>query len=345
MEVYALDSSFQTVTVNIPYFNLQWNRKYYEAGDFSMEVASDTFDPKWAYVGTSERPELGVVQKIEYSSDGKATVQVSGFFYEKILDDKVCYPRYKANASTTEQACRNILSKYKSDIPVELAAANSPMLGDRTQSDFVDDELGTKLYSILETRELSQRITYDYAADKLIWNVWQGKDRTQDQTENAWAVFSSDFGNIASESVSTDTSDWKNYCIIPAAEDDNGKETIVVYADLSGGGYKRQMVLDKRSSKQEDDQTLAEFKESLVQEGIEELLDHQVVEDVDIESAEDSGYLFNFDLGDKCDILIPRVGIEIQARIVEVEEVFKSSGHTVTLGFGNKRISNLRRRS
>lgn len=343
MEVYALDSDFQTVTVNVPYFNLQWNRKYYEAGDFSMEVDASYYDPSWAYIGTSERPELGMVQKIEYSSEGTATVQVSGFFYEKRLDDKVCYPRYVGNASTTEQACRSIISKYKEDIPIELAAANSPMLGDRTQSDFSDDDLGTKLYSILETRELSQRIEYDYENDRLIWSVWQGKDRTQDQSENPWATFSTDFGNVKSESVTSDDSDYKNYCIIPAAEDDAGKETITVYVDLSGGGYKRKIVLDKRSSKPEEDQTDADFRESLQQEGLEKLLEHQIVQDVDIDSADESGYNFNYDLGDLCDILIPRVGLQMQARIVEVSEVFKSSGHSVTLGFGNKRISNLRR--
>lgn len=343
MEVFALNSNLELVTVNIPYFNLQWHRRYYEAGEFSMQVDANHYDPEWAYIGSSERPEIGMVQKVEYSSGGSSTVQLSGFFLEKMLDDKACYPRYVGSASTTEQACRAIFTKYKSDVPISLSAANSPMLGDSTKSDFSDDPLGEKLYSILESRELSHRVTRDNETGELYWGVWQGLNRTQGQNVNPWATFSSDFGNVKSESVVLDASDYKNYCIIPAAEDDAGKETVVEYADLSGGGYKRIMVLDKRSSKPEDGQTDADFRESLRQEGLEALLERQSIQDVDIDSADESGYNFNYDLGDLCDVLIPRLSISVEARIVEAYEVFKSSGHSVTLGFGNKRISNFRR--
>lgn len=342
IEVYALDSGFQLVTVNIPYTNLQWNRKYYEAGDFSMQVPIEAFDPSWAYVGSSERPEFGVVQKVDYTQDQTEYVQVSGFFYEKVLDDKVCYPRYTGDVSSTETAVRNILTKYKADIPIELGQANSPLLGERTQSDFSDDYLGTKLYSILETRELSQRVVYDYVNDRLVWGVWQGLDRSQSQDDNPWAVFSSAFGNVEQADVTQDVSDYKNYCIIPANADDNGKESVVEYVDWSNGGYQRQMVLDRRSSRPEEDQTDADFRAGLQQEGAEALLEHQVVQDVDVDADED-GYMRDYDLGDRCDIIIPTLGIDVEARIVEVSEVFKSGAHTVTLGFGNKRLSNLQR--
>ena len=338
IELYALGESFEVLAVCVPYTNLQWNRRYYEAGDFSMQVARDQFDPAWRYLWSPSRPEVGMVQKVAYTGEGFAgTVQVSGFFAEKMLDDAVCYPRYVGDEPTTEGACRAIFSAFAGDLPISLGAAGDPMVGDRTRSDFSDDELGSKLYSILETREASCRVRYDFEGDELIFEVWKGLDRTQGQSVNPWAVFSTAWGNLSGESVNSDESAYRNVCIVPAYEGEDGVETVTVTVDLSAEGErKRRMVLDKRSSKPEEGQSLEDFKAALEQEALEKLADKQPEVEVDAEVS--SGYLESWDLGDRVSIDVPAVGISMEARVVEVAEVFKSSGHEVTPTFGNKKI-------
>lgn len=92
LQVYAMDIKFNRVTVNIPYTSLQWNRKYYEVGTFEMCVPVDVYDKSWKYIGTTERYEVGIVQKVEYSDEGvygqKDTVVVSGFFLEEMLNSR-----------------------------------------------------------------------------------------------------------------------------------------------------------------------------------------------------------------------------------------------------------------
>ena len=103
MEVYGLDDKFGLVTAAIPYFNLQWNRKYYEAGDFSIQISADVYDPSWAYIMTHDRPEVGVVQKLQYTNNGgEKLVQLSGFFAEQRLNGIVASPRFVADLSKTE---------------------------------------------------------------------------------------------------------------------------------------------------------------------------------------------------------------------------------------------------
>lgn len=344
MEVYALDSDFNLIIVGIPFDNLQWTRRYYEAGEFAMQVALSVYDSRWVYIGTNDRPELGMVQKIESNEDEPDQVLVSGFFCEKMLDDKTCYPRYKGDAAHTETAVRNIFSRYRDDIPVSLGEPNNPPLGDRTQSDFSDNELGRKLYSILESRELSYRVLYDFAENTLKFEVWQGIDRTQSQTENAYQVFSSEFGNLGGRSVDFDSSDWKNYAIVPCdgRESDNVEQR-TLYIDLSGGGYRREIVIDMRGSHPEEGQSSADFEASVRQEALEDLTGYALIEDIDISIVGDEGYMSDFDLGDKCDVVLSDFGLAMESRIIEVYEVFKAEGHTVTVGLGNKRISNIRR--
>lgn len=340
MNVYALDEHFNLITMAIPYDNLQWNRRYYEAGDFIMQIPLEVFDDSWKYIGTADRPELGMVQKTQKAD--RDLYLVSGFFCEKMLDDKVCYPRYIGDVAKTETAVRNIFSRYKADIPVELGPANDPLLGDRTQSDFSDDELGKKLYRILESRECTYSVVYDFVNNDLRFKVWQGKDRTQSQNVNSLQTFSSQFGNILDSRTDFDDSAFKNYAIIPVNADDNGKEQQTYYLDWSNGGYKKQIVFDMRSSKPEDNQTMAQFKDAILQESMEKLLSYAKIEDIEVDVLE-SGYMTDFDIGDKCDVILTDVHVAAETRIVEINEVFKEGGHTVSVGLGNKRISNIRR--
>lgn len=340
IQLYALDDKFRMVTVNIPYTNLQWTRRYYDFGDFSAQIPLKHFDESWAYIGSPDRKELGIVQK-ELASDFDH-IQVSGFFAEKMLDYKACYPRYIGDAQKTETAVRRIFERYKDGLPIKLGPENSPLLGDRTQSDFSDDQLGTKLYSILESRECSYSVRYDFMQNQLYLDVWQGLDRTSSQSKNPFQTFSYEFGNVMERTMDFDDSDYFNYVIIPANADDNGVEQQTFYLDWTNGEPRRSFVKDMRSSRPEDGQSMADFKEACIQEAIEALMSRRKVESVDL-NVVDKGYMTDYDLGDKCDVMLSDLGISMQTRIVEVSEVFKADGHTLTVGLGNKRISNIRR--
>lgn len=341
MQLYALDSEFNLITMAIPYEVLQWNRRYYEAGHFLMQIPEEVFDPTWAYIGSKDRPELAMYQKFATTEDN--SLIVGGFFCEAMLDECACYPRYVGDVQKTEQAVRNLFTKYAAGrVPIELGEPNDPLMGDRTQSDFSDNELGKKLYSILEPRELSYRVEYDYVMKKLLLGVWQGLDRTQSQNVNPNKTFSLEFGNIADKDVNFDNSDYKNYGIIPCNADDNGKERNTYYLDWRQEGERRRdLVIDLRSMKPEDGQSMANFQQAVLQEATEKLLARQKIEDVDVTPL--SGYMVDFDLGDKCDVMLTDLGIEMETRIVQVNETFSKDGHTVSVGLGNKRINRVRR--
>lgn len=91
LRVYAIDENMNRCTGDIPYRSLDWHRCYYECGDFTLEVPASIYDPAWAYICTDERPETGIVQKVEYSDSsqvagGDDSVIISGFFLESLLN-------------------------------------------------------------------------------------------------------------------------------------------------------------------------------------------------------------------------------------------------------------------
>lgn len=92
LEVFALDENMNRLTGSIPYISLQWNRRYYEPGQFSLVVGSDVYSPEWAFIYCDLRPETGIVNKVEFDDSsttygGIDTVTVSGFFLEQVLNN------------------------------------------------------------------------------------------------------------------------------------------------------------------------------------------------------------------------------------------------------------------
>lgn len=91
LEIFAMDAGFNRMTGSIPYRSLIWHRRYYEPGEFELYVPASIYDPEWSYIYTDNRPETGIIQKVEVTDDstvagGDDTVILSGFFLEADLN-------------------------------------------------------------------------------------------------------------------------------------------------------------------------------------------------------------------------------------------------------------------
>ena len=99
MEIAGLNKDFQTLT-HIQYLNLQWKRRYYEPGSFSMRILANDFDPNVKFLYTHERPEVGMVQKVDYERTAQGEfVQLSGCFLESLYNRIYAYPHIKGRMS------------------------------------------------------------------------------------------------------------------------------------------------------------------------------------------------------------------------------------------------------
>lgn len=342
MQLLALDAGFQPVAY-LPYFNLQWTREYYQPGQFSVQIAAADFQPSMAYLYTPDRPETGIIQKVALTETVKGRfLQLSGYFLEANLNDKVVWPTYYATGSIPS-AVVAMLRQYKDDIPL-LTVADAPAVQtDETSWQETGGQLADVAYTRLRTVQHSLRCRYDYQANTITAEIWQGMDRTQEQSANPFVTFSDGFGNLAQVDASVDRSNYKNYAIVVGQ--DQAENRKVAYADLSGGGYKRILYVDARSERWDSEkQTEAEYLASLQQKGLDALLDYAIIHNVDIQAAA-AGFVYreDWDLGDLVDVIIAEIGMAIQARIVTVREVFKQNNHTVEIELGDKKLTQLQK--
>lgn len=340
MNLALMDKDFNIVKY-ISFINLQWIRRYYEPGEFNVQLPASEYDSSAVYLFTKDRPEVGLIQKRQYADgyDGKV-MQLSGYFYEYKLNDKITYPRFNASGNI-EAVARTIISTYKEDIPIlQLGKANDPLLGSSITKESTGDGLAAVIYELLQTQELSIRCLYDYVNNSMSAVVWQGKDRTQDQDVNSFVVFSEGFRNMQNEEIIIDNSNFKNYAVVIGNGRYEEGNQIEVIVDLRSNKnvYAQKLYVDQTGQTyDETKQTLDEFKEQLRQAGIEELAKYTDITSVSFDTI-DRGltYMKDYDLGDKCDVVLDSIGESYTVRIIEVTEVFKENKHTVSLQFGNK---------
>lgn len=346
MELIALDAEFRPYKY-LNFIELQWNRKYYEPGEFSVQLRAAEYDAGMKYLFLAERSELGLIQKLEYKeSISGQFVQLSGFFAEKLLDEKISYPTYQTSSSSVGDFMANVWNEFiaGSDLADEyhmmLSRARDTEINARTErfgKMTTGDAIGSMLYQTLQPQKVSYEASYDIEEAGLVYTLRMGKDLTQDNLDgNNFVVFSEGFGNLVEAVVTEDCSNHKNYAIVQG--EGEGASRITVTVDQSGEDVKRVLYVDAKDLRQEDGVTLEEYKDQLRQRGLEKLEEHVNISNVETSVTSNNGfrYMEDYNLGDTVDIVVSTISKAYTAQIIEVDEVIKGTNHEINITFGDE---------
>lgn len=330
MTFIFLDGDFAAIGKVNDVIIARWIRRYYSAGEFMLYLPIDQYNSEAKYVYTPDRPEAGVIMAVEYDrKESGDFVTISGMFCEKLLDRNIIYPTY-SGSGTIETVARTVCSTYKGDLPITLGETHG--LGTSIRLQETGAQLGEKLYDLLKTQEMSPRVRIDYDNMGLIFDVFQGVDRTYSQQANNYVVFSERFHNISASTYSFDSSGMKNYAVIGGQGE--GSARVYTTVDNSGTDDKRSIFVDARDLQKGDDETDAEYTESLQQRGREALDDYKTSESISFTPlAQGFRYLTDYDLGDKVDVEIARV-TSFSGRIEEITETYKNGDVSIALKIG-----------
>lgn len=334
MDLVFLDSDFNMIK-SVEYINLQWNRRYYECGQYSIQILSKDFEETFCYVYRPSEKEVGIVQKIEYTSEERGEfVQISGFFMESILKDYILYPTFSFNGSVKD-CISKIISTYCSDIPnfiVDISQAPTMQISFQNTG----EEVFSRLYSMLQKSEFSLSLDYDYINDKINFRVWTGLDRTSEIAPilgHEPAIFNQNWGHLKNLVVTTDTSNYKNYAFVAGSGEGEQRQKVIV--DVSDGKPLKRLYVDARDLQQEEGMSQQQYWGVLAERGIEYLNRHKKILNINFDFIGDMEYKKNFDLGDKCDIILKNMG-EYQSRIIGINETVKENRKNINVIFGDK---------
>ena len=308
VSVYNLELERKAVLTT--FISLVWEEGYNSEGVFQLECVlsedlMELFQPEW-YCGLTGHDTLMVIKSIQVQDN---RVVVNGFPATHIFADRVSVEEiYNVNA---EEAMRSLFSSMDAYPCFELGDLSG--LEDTFTAQTSDQTLQEYFETIAQACDYGFRMWHDSSNKKLLFEVYQGE-------ENANARFSTNYGNLGDITYEHSTVDYKNVAIV--AGEGEGDDRVTVYAGETEatGADRREMYVDARNEQQEDDETDAEYEESLIAYGEEKLLEQLETESISFTIDDDS-----VSLGDVVTCYLSEIGINLQARVTIIEEVYQEN--------------------
>lgn len=352
MQLIILDKEFQPLAPVNELQSLIWDRRYREPGIFELHAGPGDFPGirDGAYLYRGDRDELGVISvaHIERDKTGRKTCYAKGYFGEILLDDRVI-DRTQRLKGTPEEIARELVNRYFINTAESgegnyagRSLAGHLALGELSEEDQTPTSwqrtgsaVGSALYELEATQGLSHRLRYDYEEDRLLFEIWKGKDRG--------ALLSDKYGNLTSTSYHRDTTDAPNMVYIAGGGEGTQRKVYLLDLRQSLTEATREMYVDARDLQQdytgEDGQsyhyTDEDYEELLAERGRQKAAEHQAQErfEASVDANANLIYRQDYDLGDIC--LAQIDGVELEKQITGIRETYEAARETMELTLGD----------
>lgn len=341
MYLVARNQGLEPVDYDIPYTNLVWTQRWYDFGEFQMQIPLDVYDQEWKFISSPEKKNLAMVQKVEYSSDNGGTILLSGFFAEKALDRVTFGNKFNTwigDEYPLYSVMKTLMNTYYTQAVawgfLKITPGGDTQFDNRKTTRDFQGNMGEEFYNCLQDFGLSQLVLLDGSECK--WHILEGRDFSTQQTDNQQIILSSAYGDFSNYSVTIDESGYKNVAMCVRSND---RTPYKIYRanETVRSGWESQVMVTVNIGEDENFATVAR------RDGRSRLNELQVVKDIDASMNDPSIVGDLFDLGDIVTVRIDEMDLESHSRMIELTETYSVNGKSTQVGFGNKRVSNIRR--
>lgn len=365
MELYIFDRDLNFQGMLESFFSLRWIRRYSKCGEFELHcsLTPETLEllKKENIIWKKGDLEAGYIEyrNLKQDTEGKETLVVKGKFLTGYLGRRIIWGIEKIK-TTPELAMRYLIDKHciNPDNPDRIipylklnqlkgipddfyylsanqttwepVAMNLPEIEKQTSYKNLLEEVE----SIATTNELGIRTLLDIQNKQMLFDVYQGLDRTAGQTKNAPAIFSKEFENVLEQEYTDSLNNYRTVALVAGEGEGTARQFVTVG---SGTGFDRyELFIDARDLQQED-MTNEEYEAVLQNRGQSKLAEMREIQTFESKININSNltYREDFDLGDVVTCTSKKWGITIDTRITEVEEIYEESGFSVNITFGN----------
>ena len=321
MEISILDKQFKIKGIIDDVLSFQWIERYYNLGSFTFQIRKKHLDLvlNGSYVFVRDSKYTGIIYGVQCRD---ADIIISGAFLERLFQYRVI-DRPRTYTGSVENVMRNIVNDYCIAPPGrridKLQLGSTAGLGETITASFEGQTVLEALETLSMTHDMSFVLNYDFEKDIILFEVFQGLDRTQEQSVNPWCVFSLEFDNVLNERYTLER-DARNYIYV------HGEENIIVEIDLTNGDERKELFVDatnlRRRAADGSNMPLSEYQAALRQRGLQraaEFVDTEVI-DMDVHPAN----AMPFALGDICAYINNELGIIVEDRITEIRTIIEN---------------------
>lgn len=337
MEIRVYNAALDLLGVLENQTSLLWFRTFFGPGSFELHAPVTGDNIRMLAVGNlvtmHGQADAGVIEDVEYEETSiKNEITAKGRFLSAYMGYRII--RGTVNLDTTiELAMRQLLSDAVPIPLVELGELHG--FAARVSGQVVNKNLLSFMTKLAKAGNIGYRFRPDFRNKKIIFETYEGVDRSAGQALNNRVIFSEKYDNINRAGYRANDQSFANVAYVTGT-DVNGEEITLVVGDTASAGLERREIYVDGSGVSASGLTDAEFRAALRQEAQNTLNAHAFCEafSCDTNAQGNFAYRRNYDLGDIVTIKKDSWGMQRTLRITELQETYEYGSMTVTPVFG-----------
>ena len=290
MELFVLNADFESIAVIDTYESMIWTDRYNAYGDFEIYFAMDEslleYIKEDYYLWLKESDHSMIIEDIKIDADTEEgnRLIVTGRSLESILERRIIWGQriFSGNLQNAIQTMlnENIISPSVADRKIAnfifVPSTDSKITSLTIDNQYTGDDLYTVIKGLCEENNIGFKIVLT-DDNQFAFSLYAGADRSYDQTENPYVVFSPNFENIINSNYVSSKAGYRNVTLVAGEGEGASRKTTVVGS--ASGLDRRELFTDARDiSSDTEDGTLsdAEYIAQLRTKGLKNLADHMI---------------------------------------------------------------------
>ena len=334
MDVYVLDQNFTRVAVVDSYESILWIDRYNKPGEFELYLLAEpkilTYLKEGNYVVQKDSEHVCKIEGVEINTSVETGNHyiIKGRSIESILDRRIVWNQTTFNNVYLQTAIQRLLNENVINPSIAArkipnfifeASTDTAITTQKITAQYTGDNILDLLQEICDNRKIGFMVTLN-DNHQFVFKLYSGKDRSYDQTNNNYVVFSPEFDNIVNSNYQESDVSYKNVTLVAGEGEGSARKTYVV--GNTTGLERRELYTDARDIQSTDENQnpipAATYNEMLRQRGLEKLAECKRDKNFDgqVETFKMFIYKRDFYMGDIIQIK-NEYGLEGPARVVE----------------------------
>lgn len=249
VELYILDTNLNQIDVIDEYRSLLWVKRYTQFGDCEIYISATERTisslQRGHFIRRDDDDMICRIKSVTLETDVEEGdyLIVVGEDCRSILNQRIVW-RQTSFRGTAERLIRRLIFDNIINPQLDYDFRRIPNFTIAEMKGFTEtmntqvsyDVVGEKIIEICTTFGYGSRVTFDGA--NFIFDLYKGEDRSYNQGENDFVVFSPEFENLASSNYSVDESNYKSIALI-GGEGEGLKRTLTTFAVSDNVGINR----------------------------------------------------------------------------------------------------------
>lgn len=351
MDLWIYSEDFELLGVVDTASSIIWASRFRQCGDFEIYVPAsaamlDLLQIDRIVARTDDEMAC-FIEKVEITTDEENGdfMTVSGRCLRSILDRRIVWDQTQLSG-TLENGMRKLVTdafispaiaarKYSG---LTLAAAHG--YTETVSAQYTGTNLLAAYEELCATKNFGFKIILErdgWKPGKLVLDIYKGVDRSMNQSKNPRVVFSEEYDNLTTSTYTKDKAAYKTVALVAGEGEGRARRrTTVSRSEDQEGLHRRELYVDARDiSSNEGEITDSAYLAQLAERGSAGLAEATIVESMDgaVEAQQMYTYGKDYNLGDLVTVR-NKHGVQADAQVLEVVEVWDDTGYTCTPTFG-----------